>query len=187
MYGIELAEQTKILMLSMGLGLLIGILYDIFRIIRLSFNFGKIIIAIQDIIFFLILAGVTFAFALTVNKGQVRGYIIFGEIMGFLIYYFSFGIFVIRVSDIIIVRLKRLGKFIYKVIAAPIKYFIKKICYIYGKFSKKMKKTSKKGVNKLKFLLQRNRSMLYNVSGKLYSKAKKKREGKNEKKRQEIK
>lgn len=168
MYGVPLAVQTRVMLLALGLGFLIGILYDIFRIVRLSVSRGRAAVFIQDILFFFLFSGITFAFCLSQNNGEVRFYIVFAEVLGFLIYYFSFGAFVIKVSDTIINALRKLFELIVKLISFPVALVFRVLRGIYRFFVKISQKNSKKFGKKIKFLLQRNRSVLYNTFGKVF-------------------
>ncbi|MBR2876627.1 MAG: spore cortex biosynthesis protein YabQ, partial [Clostridia bacterium] len=92
MYSFEQSKQLDLFFLSLGTGFFLGIIYDILRAIRLTLSGGKAIIFIFDILYFVISALATFMFFVAINKGEFRFYMIFGEILGLLFYYFSFGI-----------------------------------------------------------------------------------------------
>ncbi len=173
MIDINIASQTKLLLFALGLGFIIGIIYDIFRIIRLSISRGRAAVFVQDILFFIIFSAVTFVFCLTLNNGKIRLFIVLSEILGFLIYYISFGAFVIRVSGKIIYYIKKFFTLMAKVISAPILFFHRIILKIFKKISKIIVKRGKKTGKKLKYLLQRNTILLYNVHNKLSLKRKK--------------
>ena len=98
MYMLTIADQTRLFLLALGLGFLLGIVYDLFRVVRMAFTMRRAGVFIQDVLFFLTCAAVTFVFLLAVNQGEIRGFIIAGEGLGFLIYYFSFGLLAVRVS-----------------------------------------------------------------------------------------
>ena len=67
-------------------GVIIGILFDIFRILRKSFKTLDIITYIQDFIF-LILTGIIMLYSIfTFNNGEIRGYVIIGVFLGIMIY-----------------------------------------------------------------------------------------------------
>lgn len=177
MYGIPIAVQTRVMLLALGLGFIIGIIYDIFRIIRLSISRGRTAVFVQDILFFFLFAGLSFAFCLSQNNGQVRFYIIFAEVLGFLIYYFSLGSLVIRLSDKIIAAIKKLLEQILRLISLPINLIFRIFKRIFSFFVRITKKNSKKYGKKMNFLLQRNRSMLYNVFGKVFIQKKENQKG----------
>jgi len=54
MYIPTMALQTRIFLLSIGLGFLLGILYDVFYIVRLMITKNKYAIYIQDILYLLV-------------------------------------------------------------------------------------------------------------------------------------
>ena len=60
MYSVEQSEQTLIFVASLGVGFLLGILYDIFRALRLSFTKGKAAIVIFDLLYFFAVAFLSF-------------------------------------------------------------------------------------------------------------------------------
>lgn len=73
------------------LGVGLGILYDVFRIIRMLINTRNITIFLQDIIYFIVSGLVTFLFVLGINEGQSRFYILAGEGIGWIAYHITLG------------------------------------------------------------------------------------------------
>lgn len=73
------------------LGVGLGILYDVFRIIRMLINTRNITIFLQDIIYFIVSGFVTFLFVLGINEGQSRFYILAGEGIGWIAYHITLG------------------------------------------------------------------------------------------------
>lgn len=108
MYMLTIADQTRLFLLALGLGFLLGIVYDLFRVVRMAFTMRRVGVFIQDVLFFLTCAAATFLFLLAVNQGEIRGFIIAGEGLGFLIYYFSFGLLAVRVSSFLVHAIHRL-------------------------------------------------------------------------------
>ena len=92
MYSFEQSEQLKLFLLSLGAGFVLGILYDILRTIRLTFTKSKKVIFIFDILYFVLFGFDTFIFFLATNKGEFRSYMVFGEVLGWIFYYLSFGL-----------------------------------------------------------------------------------------------
>ncbi len=95
----EISNSSQILnfVYSIALGMIFGILYDFLRAFRLIKNHSEIIVFTEDIIYFLLLSISTFVFLITATNGQIRAYILFGIIIGFLIYYFTLSRLIIKI------------------------------------------------------------------------------------------
>lgn len=172
---LSISGQTLDFLLSCLLGVGLGALYDVFRILRLAFWHGKIIIGIQDILFFALAAVSSFLFMLFRCEGQLRFYVLLGELLGFIVYYFTVGFLVIRMSKCIIHWIKKILFFLYKIFIRPfVKLFIfisRKIRMFFVHIVSKLKKRSRIS----KFRLQKKDVLLYNLnSSKKNSKHKKK-------------
>lgn len=83
---ISIAAQTRLFFLSCGMGFLLGVLYDVFRLLRQIKKTGKIWVFACDFIYCVLCTFFSFSFILAANKGEVRWYILFGEFAGWLIY-----------------------------------------------------------------------------------------------------
>lgn len=163
MYIVDHNTQYVIFIASLGLGFLLGILYDILRTVKLSVTQKKQWNIFFDLFYFFIVGLVTFLFILATNKGEVRSYILIGELMGAAIYYFTFGIFVIKFTDKLITLFKRFFSILFKIISSPFKLIFSVFKKIFIKFKNIFKKTSKKHKKIQKNLLQKLRVYVYNL------------------------
>lgn len=59
-------------------GIIIGVIFDFFRILRKSFFTGSIITAIEDIIFWIFTSGIILYTIFVYNNGIIRGYMFLG-------------------------------------------------------------------------------------------------------------
>ena len=66
------------------MGVVLGFIYDVFKFDRILFKRSMIFIFISDVLFWIISAFVIFSFCIVFSNGQVRGYITFGSLIGFL-------------------------------------------------------------------------------------------------------
>lgn len=106
-------------------GILIGILFDIFRILRKSFKTVDIVTYIQDVIFWILTGILTLYFIFTYNNGEIRLYVFLGIILGILLYILTISKYIIKFSVIIITFIKSIiGKFI-KIIIYPFNFIFK--------------------------------------------------------------
>ena len=120
-------------------GLLIGLLFDFFRILRKSFKTSDIITYIEDILFW-ILTGIILLYSIfTFNNGEIRFYMFLGVILGCIIYMLLFSRYIvntitkivlffkkiiIKIVNIIIYPLKMLIKILNKILKKPISFII---------------------------------------------------------------
>jgi len=103
-------------------GFLIGLLFDIFRILRKTFKTPNFITYIEDIIFW-ILSGIMLLYSIfKFNNGELRAFIFIGVFLGTMLYMLVFSKLLINVSMYIINTVKIILNII---IVIPIKFIIK--------------------------------------------------------------
>lgn len=114
-------------------GIVIGILFDIFRIIRKSFNISDIHTYIEDILFGILL-GILLIFVIFVyNSGIIRWYMFISIILGVVLYNLTISKFFIKINVAIVKCVKAVINKILAVIIYPIKIFFKLIKKIFNK------------------------------------------------------
>lgn len=113
-------------------GLLIGTLFDIFRILRKSFKTPDFITYIEDVIFWILTGILTLYFVFIYNNGEIRLYIFLGIAIGILLYMLTISNYIIKYAVKIITFLKIVISKIIKVLIYPIKVllnFLKKLLF----------------------------------------------------------
>ena len=106
-------------------GIIIGLLFDFFRILRRSFKTKDFITYIEDIIFW-VLTGLLLLYTIfTFNNGEIRLYMFIGAIFGCIIYMLSISNFIIKINTKIIISLKNILSKIINIIFIPFKVIIK--------------------------------------------------------------
>ena len=95
----SIASQVMVFVYSLALGVLLGVTYDVFRIIRMIINSKNIAVFIQDVLYFIISGVITFLFVLGVNSGNSRFYILAGEGIGWIIYHVTLGEIIYKCSN----------------------------------------------------------------------------------------
>ena len=156
-----LSAQTEIFLLSLGFGFLLGILYDIFRTLRLIISSSAWFTVLADVIYFLLCAFLVFCFNLVVDNGKIRLYVLLGDLLGWLIYYFSLGEISLKISNRIIAFAKRC----FRAVLLPFRRLKNRINRKFGKSASFSKKIIRKFNKKLKFDLQKYKGMVYNLNG----------------------
>ena len=166
-YSLSLAEQTKGFLLSLGFGFIMGVFYDVFRILRICISKSPKLALPFDLLYFLLLGFCSYIFILVVNEGDIRAFLIIGECVGFASYYFSLGFVVFSASEKIVGLVKNVFSVIFKIVFSPFKWILSKVKKLLEVFSKKCFKKGKKIKNKSKFHLKLYKQLLYNQSVKM--------------------
>ena len=79
-------NQTYLFLVFSLTGVIIGILFDFFRILRKSFKTSDIITYLEDIIFWILTGFIVLYNIWYFNNGEIRLFMILGIIMGAIIY-----------------------------------------------------------------------------------------------------
>lgn len=104
-------------------GIIIGLLFDFFRILRISFKTPNFITYIEDIIFWII-TGILILYSIfTFNNGEIRLYIFLGIIIGIVLYILLISSFIIKSNVFVIKALKNITR---NIINIPKKNFTRK-------------------------------------------------------------
>lgn len=130
----NISTDALIFLIFISVGIVIGLLFDIFRISRKSFRTTDVITYIEDIIFW-VLTGILIAYTIfKFNDGEIRGFIFFGIILGSIAYILLFSRIFVDISVKIVTIVK---KIVLKVLIYPLKLIFLKI---YGRIMQDSKK-----------------------------------------------
>lgn len=139
---VTLAAQSHGFIISCIVGFVLGAYYDFFRILRILCKTEKRHIFFQDIFFMICASIVTFLLVLAVNWGEIRFYIIAGEIIGICVYYLTVGEVTIRIAKLIYKFLLVVFHFIKRLLILPVSRILLSIWkYCSEKWNKIIKKT----------------------------------------------
>lgn len=91
-------------------GLLIGVLFDIFRVSRKAFKIPNILVYIEDVLFWILTGAITLFTIFTFTDGQIRLYMILIMILGTFIYLITISKYFIIINTKIINLIKSIVK-----------------------------------------------------------------------------
>ena len=118
-------NQAQLFLVFIINGIIIGILFDFFRILRKSFKTNDITTYIEDFLFW-ILTGFSILFTLfKFNNGEIRLYMFFAIAIGILLYMLIFSSYIIKINVSIIIILKKIVKKILYYVFMPILFLLK--------------------------------------------------------------
>lgn len=89
---VSVSSQMMLFLLSMGIGGAFGLVYDVLYLGRLLSPCGRVLSFLWDCLYLLACGLVTFLFLLAGNAGEVRFFLLEGELLGFLFYRFTLGV-----------------------------------------------------------------------------------------------
>ncbi len=130
----SLYDQIKILIIFAITGIIIGLLFDFFRIQRKVINTFDFITYLQDALFWILSGIVLIISIMNFTNGEIRSYMILGIIIGVVLYFNTFSKYIMKIS----VGIANFFIKILHILISPIK-----------KLSKKLKKSWKKKDNML--------------------------------------
>ena len=114
-------NQAYLFLIFILNGLLIGIVFDIFRILRRSFKTPNIITYIEDALFWIISVSIILYSLFVFNNGEIRGFIFIGLLFGIALYMLFISKTIIKIFVKIVTFIKNIIYTIFKIIAFPIK------------------------------------------------------------------
>lgn len=157
MYTNNLEQLTNFIYFIIT-GMVLSIVFDIFRILRKSFKTSDIITNIEDVIFGIVTGIILLTSIFLFNNGELRLYLFIGIGVGIIVYMLCISKYFIKVNVAIINLIKKiiilltkpfiiLFKFIKKLFFKPISFICINIKLLIKKLfikSKKITKTHKK-------------------------------------------
>lgn len=126
-----ITNQTNLFLIFTINGIIIGLLFDFFRILRKSFKTKDFVTYIEDILFW-ILTGFTILYSIfTFNNGEIRLFLFLGIILGIILYMLFLSNYVIKINVSIINCIKNIVIKIFRIIIKPFEYIYKLIRKIF--------------------------------------------------------
>lgn len=128
-----ITNQAYLFLIFIFNGIIIGMLFDFFRILRRTIKTSNIMTYVEDIIFW-ILAGIIILYSTFIfNNGEIRLFMFLAIAIGAIIYMILLSSYVIKINVTIINFFKKILIKIFKFISIPFKYLHKKINKIFFK------------------------------------------------------
>ena len=150
-----ISNQAYLFLIFIINGILIGLLFDFFRISRKVIKTSDIVTYIEDIIFW-ILTGIIILYSIFVfNNGELRLFMFLGILLGTIIYMLFISSYIIKINikiiniiqkliNILLMPFKIMLKILRKTFIKPITFLFINLRKIFTKFNLKMQKDIKK-------------------------------------------
>ncbi len=127
-----LINQTLLFLIFTINGVLIGIIFDIFRILRKTIKTSDLVTYIEDFLFWIITSVILLYSIFTYNNGELRFFMFLAVILGFAVYLFTISSYLIKINVKIINTVKKIFLKLFEIIYKPfIKIFkiLKKVIF----------------------------------------------------------
>ena len=121
-------NQVYLFLIFIVNGIIIGILFDFFRVLRKSFKTTDIVTYIEDLLFWILTGFSILYFIFVFNNGEIRLFMFLGIAIGITVYMLIFSSIFIKINVTVLVFFKNILKKILIFILIPFK-FLKKIFF----------------------------------------------------------
>lgn len=118
-------NQAYLFLIFIINGIIIGVLFDFFRILRKTIKTTDSITYIQDILFWILTGFIVLYSTFTFNNGEIRIFMFIAILIGVIFYMILISSYVIKVNVTIINFIKNIIQKIFNILITPTENFIK--------------------------------------------------------------
>lgn len=133
---INIMDEFYIFLIAINYGLILGGIYDFYRVFRYFSKPKKLLTTIGDLLFWLIITLIIFVFLLNRTDGIIRGFVLLGFIIGYVFY-------IKAISKYSFLFLKWIFKLILDLISEIIRIISYPLRKIFNLFGKRVNKVGK--------------------------------------------
>lgn len=138
-------------------GIVVGLIFDLFRILRKNFKGASRLVWLQDILMWLLALGVVYTTIFIANSARVRWYELIGFVFGFVFYILMISPFVVKMASKVITAIKKVLLAIFAVISYPFKIIFRFLRFVFSPIASHFKKITSATRNILTNTLNRMR------------------------------
>lgn len=157
--------------MAVVLGAALGVVYDCFRVFRIVFppaaKSGAVVL--QDIIFWMFYGFCIFCYFTIAGRGQIRFFVFFGSLLGFVLYILTLGNLVTGIIRRVVTTVYGILRKVYSRTIEPIVKLLRRICQKACPVFVGSHKNTEKPVRSKKKALKNVLDMVYNNKAKLGS------------------
>ncbi len=139
----EIFTELAVFMQSFLAGVTVILAYDMLRILRKVIRHGTILLAIEDLLYWIGCALFLFQVLFRINDGQIRWYSLAGIAMGMMLYNFTLSAILVKYTSAVIQRILKLSGNFILFVTRPFRWILKKIMGFLKYLSRKIKLLAK--------------------------------------------
>ncbi len=140
MWEVDSSAQIITFLISLLIGAVFSVIYDIFKSVRVCFRCNKVSVFFQDILFSIICTFITFCLCILQTKGQPRAFVLFAIAVGFFVMRMLLSRFFVFIFCAILRFILKIKRRVDSVLKAIFYKISKKCVEMFKKFQKKIKK-----------------------------------------------
>lgn len=133
---INIRDEFYIFLIAINYGLILGGIYDFYRVFRYFSKPKKLLTTIGDLLFWLIITLIIFVFLVNRTDGIIRGFVLLGFIIGYVFY-------IKAISKYSFLFLKWIFKLILDLISEIIRIITYPFRKVFNLFGKRVNKVGK--------------------------------------------
>ena len=120
-----MSRQSMLFISTVGAGAAIGVLYDVFRVLRKTAPHKNPFVQLEDLLFWLITTLLMFYFMLNTHYGEIRFYSIMGTALGMITYFATLSPWVVKIAVALVEFIKQVVATAVKIILLPINILLR--------------------------------------------------------------
>lgn len=169
---LSLNYQAWLFLSTILAGVVMGITYDMVRILRIAVKHPKFLIQVEDGIYWIFVIFAMFFFMLHENYGEIRFFSILGAFLGMLVYFLTISKAIMGISSFIINFIKYIFFLLLRILFTPFRLLFKLFCIPARRTSKFFSKKYKNVLHLMK-LYAKIKLKRFNVKNKIINNKKK--------------
>ncbi len=118
---VSVSNQAYVFLNCILGGLLVGLLFDIFRLSRKYLSSKDIVTYIEDILFWFLVGAIVLLTAFFSNNGEIRGYVLLGIFLGAVFYFLVFSRLILNTLSRLVDLVVRILRFLARAAKGPAK------------------------------------------------------------------
>ncbi len=118
---VSVSNQAYVFLNCILGGLLVGLMFDIFRLSRKYLSSKDIVTYIEDILFWVLVGAIVLFTAFFSNNGEIRGYVLLGIFLGAVFYFLVFSRLILNTLSRLVDFVAGMLRFLVRVAKGPLK------------------------------------------------------------------
>lgn len=122
---VDISKQVDLFLISLYFGVFTALFFDIFRVVRKVFRHNNLTVQLEDFVFWIITTFSFYYIFLHQNNGEIRLFIIFGALIGFVLFNLTISMYFIKYLTLLAKLIKKIISKIFNLLLQPLTFLCK--------------------------------------------------------------